>query len=102
MPTTQPKILVGQLPSYLEYRRRIAHLLDRRVWGSSRMHHLLEYFLLGTGFGSTGTSAFGGTATNTTGSIFGGGTATGFGGGTSTVFTPTWIILLDSIRMGYT
>ena len=65
------------------------------------MHHLLEYFLLGTGFGSTGTPGFGGTTTNTTGSIFGGTTA-GFGGGMSLTFTLAWIILLDSIRMELT
>ena len=69
----------------------------RGTWKSSRMHHLLESFLLDTGFGSTGTPAFGGTTTNTSGSMFGGGTTTGFGGGTSLIFALAWIMLLDSI-----
>jgi len=94
VPITQLQILVGQLPLHLEYLWRFVRAASGQegTWESSRMHHLLEYFLLGTGFGSTGTSGFGGTTTNTTGSIFGGGTTTGFGGGMSLMFTLDRII----------
>jgi len=78
---TQIRTQVGQLPLIpSQHPSGPGRVLAWGLGGSSRIHHLLDYSLVGTGFGTTtSNTTFGNTNNTGGGGLFGGGT-TGFGG----------------------
>jgi hypothetical protein len=86
----QAQAQVGHIPFHIHHRSRQEYLQHWRTWGIRANPPLTRIFLLGTGFGSTGTTGGFGSTNTTGGGLFGGGGSTvGFGGsgGTSTMLS---------------